>query len=161
LASHTLICARLWFFSFFRDALFGRYETSAAEDSDDAADPAGAHRTMVVYKDSQSGTALDPVEWTGTWRDDRSVNPEGGRPENELTGTIFTVNAQRVDALSIPHPFHALRQWRNTDVATLSKGEAYRTFKGVLGHEWDEDLDNGHRNSNQIRLSETTVDNVQ
>jgi hypothetical protein len=78
---------------------------------------------MVVYKDSQSVTQLDPVEWTGTWRDAREVNTEGARPENELTGTIFTVNAQRVDALCVPHAFAAMRQWRHTVVASLAPTE--------------------------------------
>ena len=31
----------------------------------------------------------------------------------------------------------------------------------LLGHEWDEDLDNGFRPQGLIRLSETHVDNVQ
>ena len=33
-------------------------------------------------------------------------------------------------------------------------------LKGLLGHEWDEDLDNGFRPPGLIRLSETTIDNV-
>ena len=34
--------------------------------------------------------------WTGTWRDPRFSPPaDGGRPENALTGTIFTVNGPR------------------------------------------------------------------
>ena len=33
--------------------------------------------------------------------------------------------------------------------------------RGVLGHEWDEDVDNGCRPAHLQRLSETTVDNVQ
>ena len=43
----------------------------------------------------------------------------------------------------------------------LKPGETYRTFKGVLGHEFDSDIDNGFRPEGLIRLSETTVDNVQ
>ena len=38
---------------------------------------------------------IDPptATWTGTWRDPRFSPPaDGGRPENALTGTIFTVN---------------------------------------------------------------------
>ena len=31
---------------------------------------------------------------------------------------------------------------------------------GLLGHEWDEDLDNGHRPPGLVRLSETAVDNL-
>ena len=35
----------------------------------------------------------EPATWTGTWRDPRFSPPaDGGRPENALTGTIFTVN---------------------------------------------------------------------
>ena len=33
-------------------------------------------------------------------------------------------------------------------------------LKGILGHEWDEDIDNGFRPAGLQRLSETTVDNV-
>ena len=31
---------------------------------------------------------------------------------------------------------------------------------GILGHEWDEDLDNGFRPAGQIRMSETEIDDV-
>ena len=34
-------------------------------------------------------------------------------------------------------------------------------LKGILGHEWDEDIDNGYRPAGLIRMSETTVHNVQ
>ena len=33
-------------------------------------------------------------------------------------------------------------------------------LKGLLGHEWDEDIDNGFRPTGLFRLSETTIDNV-
>ena len=42
-----------------------------------------------------------------------------------------------------------------------AKKHRYVSFKGVLGHEWDEDVDNGHRPAGLIALSETHVDNVQ
>ena len=36
--------------------------------------------------------------WTGTWRDPRFSPPgDGGRPENALTGTIFTMNCCAID----------------------------------------------------------------
>eukprot|EP00039_Didymoeca_costata_P012108 m.173198 g.173198 ORF g.173198 m.173198 type:complete len:886 (+) comp15384_c0_seq12:174-2831(+) len=120
-----------------------------------------AFRTMVVYKDTQSMVNLDPEEWTGTWRDARPINREGARPENELTGTMWAVNAHRMDALKVPAAYKKLRFWRNTSVAKLKNDETYTTFKGILGHEWDEDIDNGHRPAGLIRMSETTVDNVQ
>jgi len=123
-----------------------------------------SHRTMVVYKETQSTTKLDPApnEWTGTFRDARPLNPRGAAPENELTGTIFTVNAWRNDFLEVPSDFGLLRFWRNTSLATLPAGSTHLVpVPGLLGHEWDEDVDNGFRPAGLIRLSETTVDNVQ
>ena len=81
----------------------------------------------------------DLSEWTGTWRDGRPINPLGSMPENSLTGeafteyklrlfitpklqqwpllmifinfsgTLFTVNAWRNDALEVPYQFSQLR----------------------------------------------------
>ena len=101
-----------------------------------------------------------PDVWTGTWRDSRPFNPEGPQPENALTGTIFTVNAWRNDPIIVPAEYARLRFWRNTDVARLEPGERAVLLKGLLGHEWDEDLDNGFRPPGLFRLSETTIDNV-
>lgn len=120
------------------------------------------HRTLVTYKETQADAKIDPVPdvWTGTWRDSRPFNPEGAQPENALTGTIFTVNAWRNDPLVVPAEYARLRFWRNTGVARLRPGERAVLLKGLLGHEWDEDLDNGHRPPGLFRLSETTIDNV-
>lgn len=120
------------------------------------------HRTLVTYKETHDNAKIDPVAdvWTGTWRDPRPFNPEGPQPENALTGTIFTVNAWRNDPLIVPAKYAALRFWRNTEVAKLKAGERAVLLKGLLGHEWDEDLDNGFRPPGLFRLSETTVDNV-
>ncbi|MEM8860816.1 MAG: N,N-dimethylformamidase beta subunit family domain-containing protein [Chloroflexota bacterium] len=120
------------------------------------------YRTMVTYKETQDNRRLDPEPgvWTGTWRDGRDFNPEGAQPENALTGTIFTVNAWRNDPLVVPYEYSHLRLWRNTKAADLKPGERAVLLKGLLGHEWDEDIDNGHRPPGLFRLSETTVDNV-
>jgi hypothetical protein len=126
---------------------------------------------MVVYKESQSTTRIDPnaTTWTGTFRDARAINVEGPWPENSLLGSIFTVNAQREDALVVPHAFGQLRFWRHTPVASLPSATAsagacveclargYVSTKGVLGHEWNEDIDNGHRPAGLVRLSRTQV----
>ncbi|CAJ1357358.1 unnamed protein product [Effrenium voratum] len=119
--------------------------------------------TMVVYKESQESFKIDPAEstWTGTFRDSKGFNPEGSNPENSLTGTIFTVNAWRHDALVVPGAYAKLRVWRNTSVAQLLPHQKAVLLKGLLGHEWDEDLDNGFRPNGLIRLSETKVNNVQ
>jgi hypothetical protein len=121
------------------------------------------HRTMVTYKETHANKKIDPLAdvWTGTWRDARPFNPEGPQPENALLGNIFTVNAWRNDPLVVPAEFAALRFWRNTDVARLKPGERVVLGDGILGHEWNEDLDNGFRPAGIVRLSETTVDNLQ
>lgn len=120
------------------------------------------HRTLVTYKETHDNAKIDPVPdvWTGTWRDSRPFNPEGAQPENALTGTIFTVNAWRNDPLIVPAEYANLRFWRNTGVARLKPGEKAVLLKGLLGHEWDEDIDNGFRPPGLFRLSETTIDNV-
>jgi len=120
-------------------------------------------RTMVVYKESQESFKIDPASdvWTGTFRDSKPFNPEKSNPENSLTGTIFTVNAWRNDALEVPGVYSKLRVWRNTTIASMQPHQKAVLLKGLLGHEWDEDLDNGFRPEGLIRLSETHVDNVQ
>jgi hypothetical protein len=122
-----------------------------------------SHRTMVTYKETHANGKIDPRAdvWTGTWRDARPFNPEGPQPENALLGNIFTVNAWRNDPLVVPSEFATLRFWRNTEVARLKAGERAVLGDGILGHEWNEDLDNGFRPPGIIRMSETTVDNVQ
>ena len=119
------------------------------------------YRTFVTYKESQDHRKLDPVEWTGLFRDHRSINPEGPWPANALTGTLFTVNAWRNDPLMVDAEFADLRFWRNTEVTRLRPGERYVSIKGILGHEWDSDIDNGFRPPGLFRLSATTIDNLQ
>jgi hypothetical protein len=121
-----------------------------------------AHRTLVSYRETLSDGKMDPIKgvWTGAWRDSRRFNPEGAKPENALTGTISTVGSARNDRIAVPAQFGRLRFWRNTELAKLPDGQQTMLGRGVLGHEWDEDLDNGARPAGLIRLSETTVDGV-
>ena len=120
------------------------------------------NRTLVSYRETLSDAKVDPEPaiWTGTWRDSRPFNPEGPKPENALTGTIGVVGPARNDRLEVPAKFARLRFWRNTDVAALAPNDVAVMGRGLLGEEWDEDLDNGSRPAGLIRLSETTVDNV-
>src|SRR5262249_18048717 len=53
-----------------------------------------------------------------------------------------------------------MRFWRNTSVASLAAGQVATLPAGVLGSEWDEDLDNGSRPPGVVRLSTTTVSHV-
>ncbi|MDP9374980.1 MAG: DUF4082 domain-containing protein, partial [Chloroflexota bacterium] len=116
------------------------------------------HKTMVCYKETHDNAKTDPSpEWTGTWRDPRFSPPSnGGRPENALSGTIFTVNTFRNDPLEVPAEYAKLRFWRNTSVAGLAPGATATLPEGVLGYEWNEDLDNGFRPAGLIRMSRTT-----
>ena len=129
----------------------------------------------------QSNEKLDPEpnEWTGTFRDARPINPLGPQPENAVLGLMFAVNAQRVDSLEVlrvcrrrpqaagmthrvpthqvSHEYGRLRLWRHTEAASLAPGQAYVTLPGVLGHEWDVDVDNGHRPAGLVHFSSTCV----
>ena len=117
------------------------------------------YRTLVTYKETHANAKIDPLPnvWTGTWRDPRFSPPaDGGRPENALTGTIFTVNCCSY-AMTVPAADGKMRFWRNTSVATLPPAATATLSDDTLGYEWDEDLDNGFRPAGQIRLSTTTV----
>jgi hypothetical protein len=118
-----------------------------------------SHRTLVTYKETKANAKIDPdPAWTGTWRDPRFSPPgDGGRPENALTGTIFTVDAYREDSIKVPSADGKMRFWRNTSVANLSSGATATLPAGTLGHEWDEDLDNGFRPAGLFGLSTTTL----
>ena len=68
-----------------------------------------AYKTLVTYKETLAGAKIDPAVdgtgqpiWTGTWRDPRFSPPaDGGRPENGVTGTIWTVNSG-TSAITVP-----------------------------------------------------------
>ena len=121
---------------------------------------ATAFRTLVSYKETHANEKIDPSpEWTGTWRDPRFSPPaDGGRPENGLTGTIFTVNDPGTFSIQVPAEDGRMRFWRNTNIATLAPGQVATLEDGTLGYEWDEDLDNGFRPAGVVRLSTSTFD---
>src|SRR5687768_4694835 len=119
------------------------------------------YRTLVSYKETHANAKIDPSStWTGTWRDPRFSPPsDGGRPENALTGTLFMVNGpDRNDPMTVPAADGRMRFWRNTSIASLAPGTVATLPAGVLGYEWDEDLDNGFRPAGLFRLSSTTLD---
>jgi len=131
-----------------------RWENSISEDG-------ASYRTLVCYKETHANAKIDPSpEWTGTWRDPRFSPPsDGGRPENSLTGTLFRVNVGTA-AIAVPASFGQMRFWRNTSVASLQPGQTATMPDGTLGYEWDEDPDNGFRPAGSLRLSDTTVSDV-
>ncbi len=118
------------------------------------------YRTLVCYKETHNYPSnADPEggTWTGTWRDPRDATKDGGRPENALTGTIFTVNDGATTQIRVPAADGKMRFWRNTGIADLAAGSTATLPRGTLGYEWDEDLDNGSRPAGLIRMSTTTV----
>src|SRR5262249_46695616 len=117
------------------------------------------YRTLVCYKETFGEQQIDPNQiWTGTWRDPTLSPPlDGGRPENALTGTLFMVNGNRYDAISVPANYAALRFWRNTDIANLAPGASYTMPTGTLGYEWDVVPDNGFEPPGSINMSSTTI----
>ena len=63
----------------------------------------------------------------------------------------------------VPPLYQQHRFWRNTPMLRAGPAAGRTTavlLKGLLGHEWDEDIDNGFRPAGLQRLSETIVDNV-
>src|SRR4029450_11036947 len=118
------------------------------------------YRTLVCYKETHPNAKIDPLPnvWTGTWRDPRFSPPaDGGRPENALTGTIYTVNGTRTDPIRVSEPYGKLRFWRNTTIADLTPGQEGSLPLGVLGFEWGGDLDTGFRPPGLFGLSSTTI----
>lgn len=113
------------------------------------------YKTMVSYKERWDNADTDPLGTTSTWRDPVFGS---GQPENALTGTIFTVDSYRLDAINVPYDMSQLRFWSNTAVADLQPGEVYTLTKNLLGYEWDSDLDNGFRPAGLVPLSSTTLD---
>jgi hypothetical protein len=119
------------------------------------------YRTLVCYKETFSEAAIDPQDpttWTGTWRDPTLSPPaDGGRPENNLTGTIFMVNGPGSDdtgiSIKVPQADGKMRFWRNTTEASLGSGATATLPPGTLGYEWDVDADNGFRPAGTLELS--------
>ncbi|MGW4638068.1 DUF4082 domain-containing protein [Sphaerisporangium sp. NPDC004334] len=123
-----------------------------------------SYRTLVSYKETHANAKIDPTAnvWTGTWRDPRFSPPaDGGRPENALTGTLFTVNCTTSDngcegiPLTVPAADGKMRFWRGTGVGGQLTGSM--NIPGVVGYEWDEDLDNGSRPAGLVPMSSTTA----
>ena len=116
------------------------------------------YRTLVSYKETLAGSKIDPnPAWTGLWRDPAGTSYDAGRPENGLSGTLWTVNCCTF-AITVPSELGAHRFWRNTDIGSLPPGTSATLAQGSLGYEWDEDVNNGARPGGLARLSSTTVD---
>lgn len=119
------------------------------------------YKTLVSYKETHANAKIDPLPdvWTGTWRDPRFSPPaDGGRPENALTGTIYSVDPGATTSITVPAEYSQLRFWRDTDIADLAPGTIATLASETLGFEWDEPADNGFRPAGLFTLSSTTRD---
>ena len=104
------------------------------------------YRTLVSYKETHADSKIDPLPnvWTGTWRDARFSPPaDGGRPENALTGTMFVGNCCAALPLSVAAQEGRLRFWRHTPLSTLAPGTDVSIAPGIIGYEFDADVENG------------------
>jgi hypothetical protein len=111
-------------------------------------------RTLVCYKDTHFNARVDPVEWTGTWRDPRFRPAAEVVPENNLTGQYFLVNSGTT-AITVPARYRTEPIWRNTAVASLPDGASLTLGVDTLGYEWDVTADNGFNPPGLTYLSET------
>lgn len=118
-------------------------------------------RTMICYKNSGTvdvssgftGTGLDPVEYTGTWRDTRAANTDV-RFENELTGMWFKVNAAVNITNEVPFSLKTKPCWRNsTSVQALTTGQTFETPFTTFGFELDYLDSSIHQPTNLVKLS--------
>jgi hypothetical protein len=118
------------------------------------------YRTLVTYKETHFNKPvdpLDPVIWTGLWRDPRYSPPaDGGRPENALSGTMYSVDPPANFPIEVPAADGKMRLWRNTTVATQAAGQLATLAPNTLGYEWNTDYDNGARPAGVVHLSTTT-----
>lgn len=93
---------------------------------------------MWCYKDTMpgpgahvAGQALDPVTWTGTWKDTRWAN---NKPEWLLTGTDFRMNGiNDFDATIVKNPYAGHKVWGGS---SLNDGDI--TIQKIIGFEADE-----------------------
>ena len=134
------------------------------ENSIDGSDT--AYRTLVsTRRRTPTPRSIRSPTWTGTWRDPRFSPPaDGGKPENALTGTIFTVNGvrndtitgaggRRQDALLAQHDRRAASararppRWRPARSATSGTRTSTTASAGGPDPAVDHDVDVDHRST--------------
>ena len=125
---------------------------------------AAANRTLVCYKETKisqsppNGIPDPSGQWTGTWMDPAGAGRGGNTPQNQLTGTMFTVNGYRSDAITVAAAFKNMRLWRNiSQIQNLTAGQVSTFQNGTLGYEWNSDIENATRPPGAVEFSSTTV----
>ncbi len=121
------------------------------------------YRTLVTYKETHANAKIDPTAKSGLARGVTSVSarqPTAGDPENALTGTIFTVNCCATGL-----PLRISESRRQAAILAehkrreLGPGQTATVAPGILGYEFDEELNNGSRPPGMMRLSTSTSSN--
>lgn len=133
------------------------WQTRLAPSTDSSATP---NRTLITYKDTHVNALIDPTGTaTGTFMDARFASTGGmsGQPSNSLTGTLFQVDSDRTDVITIPYGMTQLRFWRNAPIANTAPGQTASLVQNLLGYEWDSSPDNGFRPAGLVDLSSTTL----
>ena len=91
--------------------------------------------TMAGPPGHTAGTALDPVSWTGTWKDTRAANNATRDPEWTLTGGDFRMNGILYRTVVVPagSPESGTPFWRGTTVPASGL-----SAEDLIGMEGDE-----------------------
>ncbi|NUR29780.1 MAG: DUF4082 domain-containing protein, partial [Catenulispora sp.] len=120
------------------------------------------NRTLTTYKMTKlyDTSPVDGIpdpsgQWTGTWMDAHGLG-SGAAPEDQLTGTLFSVNANQYSPMTFSAAYSKMRLWRNTSVASLLSGSTSTPY-GLLGYEWDSDYPDATRPPGMIDMSSTTL----
>ena len=120
------------------------------------------NRTLTTYKMTKlygtnpvDGIPDPSGQWTGTWMDAHGLGT-GAAPEDQLTGTLFSVNGYQYSPITFSSAYSQMRQWRHTSVASLISGSESTPY-GLLGYEWDSDFPDATRPPGEIDLSSTTL----
>lgn len=120
------------------------------------------NRTLTTYKMTKlyDTSPVDGIpdpsgQWTGTWMDAHGIG-SGAAPEDQLSGTLFSVNANQYSPMTFSSAYSKMRLWRNTSVASLLSGSETTPY-GLLGYEWDSDYPDATRPPGMIDLSSTPL----
>lgn len=118
-----------------------------------------SRRRFVAYRENHDGPSKrDPEDWTGSWRDARSINPLGAAPENAVSGTMFTHMPWHATSITVPWTMARLRQWAHTKVAKLGPGMRAVLHHAAIGRFASEDVVNEARPVGIVKLSDTELD---
>ena len=98
--------------------------------------------------------------WTGTWRDPRFSPPADGGTAGERADRARCSRSTPTATIrcTVPADYGRFGSGGTPPWPRCCPGRWRRSPNGTLGHEWDEDVDNGFRPAGLIRLSETTID---